>query len=180
MKRYVIVCLIKGKAQEFHEKLVKDVCNKFKVSPQKLPMHITLKAPFEIDDIKSIEKITEDFCKKNSSSTISIKDFGHFRDNVVFMDVKPSKETIELHNRYIELLEKVPNLEWSKNEGKERKYHCTIVSRRISKNFDEIMKYISKNTVDYHCEFNNISIMEYNHTIYRWELYKYFLLNSLN
>jgi 2'-5' RNA ligase len=178
MKRYVIVCLIKGKAQEFHERLVKDVCNNFKVSPQKLPMHITLKAPFEIDDIKPIEKITEDFCMKNLSSTIDIKGFGYFRNNVIFMDVKPSKKTIELHNRYIELLEKVPNLQWSKNEGKERKFHCTIVSKRISEKFDEILKYVCDNTVNFHCDFDNISIMEYNHTLYKWELYKCFSLKN--
>lgn len=178
MKRYVIVCLIKGEAQRFHEKLVIDVCYKFKVKPQRIPMHITLKAPFEIGDISEIEKVTKEFAEKSKSCSIKIKDYGCFRENVIFMDVEPSYEAVEVHDKYMDVLKNVPNLEWSRNEGKGRKFHCTVVSKKIEKNFKDIWEYVNEHKAEFDTAFDNISIMEYNKILYKWELYKSFELND--
>ncbi|MBU5593219.1 2'-5' RNA ligase family protein [Clostridium sp. MSJ-4] len=172
MKRYVIVCLIHGEAQEFHEKLVGDVCSRFNFRPQKLPMHITLKAPFEIEDVSEIYKITEDFCSHKNRFNFIVKDFGHFRDNVIFMDIPYSKELSTLHKDYIKRLKGISNLQWSKNEGENTKFHCTIVSRRISHKFKEAFDYVNNYSPEFNVSFDNISIMEYNFETFKWDLYK--------
>jgi 2'-5' RNA ligase len=162
MERYVIVCLIKGEALEFHERLVGEVCEKFNVKRQRLPAHFTIKAPFETDNISEIEELTEDFCKTMKRSAMILKNYGHFRDSVVFMDVIPSKEALEVHDKYIDVLLGVKWLEWKRNEGKGRVFHCTIVSKLLGHKFKPIWDYVITLPFSFNSYFDNISIL-------RWE-----------
>ena len=52
--RYVIVSALSGEALKLHEQITAEVCSKFKVRRTKLPGHITLKAPFDTDNIDEI------------------------------------------------------------------------------------------------------------------------------
>lgn len=171
------MCLLKGEVHDFHEKLVENVCKNFKVDRQKLPAHFTIKAPFETDNednIKEIEKITEEFCNKNKKTPIKIDGFNHFRDNVIFMDIHPSKEAVSVYNDYIDELKNIDWLEWKRNDGKGKKFHCTIVSKRIREKFNDIEKYISQFHPNFETSFDNISILIWKN--YRWEIYKEYKL----
>jgi len=173
-KRYVIVCLIKGEALNFHEKLVGEVCSKFNVKPQRLPAHFTIKAPFELEDVSEIENIIESFTEDRKKEDISIDGFGYFRTNVVFMKVNPSAEAKKVHDDFINELKKVPNLEWKPNEGKEKVYHCTIVSKLREDKFQPIREYVSSFNPKYNLQFDNISILRWEN--YRWVTYKEYKL----
>ncbi len=174
--RYVIVCLLKDEVLDFHEKLVKDVCNKFKVQRQKLPAHFTIKAPFEAENILEIENLTESFCRSNFKAPIDLKGVSHFRDNVVFMDIQPSKEAVEIHDKYIDVLKSLEWLEWKENDGKNKKFHCTIVSRRIRERFNDIWEYVNQFNLNFHTYFDNISILIWKDN--RWETYKEYWLQK--
>lgn len=174
--RYVIVCLLKGEVLEFHEKLVSHVCSTFKVQRQKLPAHFTMKAPFEADNIEELEKITEGFCNTNPKTPIKLEGFDSFRKDVVFIDIKPSKEAVQTHDKYIEVLNKLDWLEWKENEGKGKRFHCTIVSRRIREKYNEIWDYVNKFNPSFDMYFDNISILIWKNS--RWETYKEYKLQS--
>ncbi|MCD3216353.1 phosphoesterase [Clostridium botulinum C] len=176
MKRYVIVSLIHGDARKFHEKLVQEISNKFKVRAQTLPMHITLKAPFEIEDISEVEQITEKFCNKNNKVNIDIKGIGHFRDNVIFMDIIPSKEAIQMNKDYYKELRNIKNLQWSNNEGENRKFHCTLASKNIRNKFEKIWNFVINEEISFSSVIDNITIMQYNFKDFKWDLYKKFQL----
>ena len=178
MKRYVIVSLLEGEEKDFHGSLVKEVCDKFNVRPQKLPMHITLKAPFEIESIDEVEKTTEKFVENRKSCGIEIKNYDHFRDNVIFMDILPSKEALELHKEYYLELKEIEDLNWSNNEGESIKFHCTLVSRRISSKFKDIWNHVIEKEIFFKSAISNITIMEYNFYKNIWEVYKKFYLND--
>jgi 2'-5' RNA ligase len=160
--RYVIVCLIKGEALTFHERLVTDICDRFKVKRQRLPAHFTIKAPFESNDISDLEKLTEEFCSKKDYTNIEIDGFGHFREDVVFMDVKTSKEAVAVHDDYIDVLKTLPWMEWKRNEGKGKVFHCTLVSKIPNGKFNDIWNYASNFNCYFKTTFNNITIL-------RWE-----------
>lgn len=174
--RYVIVCLIKNEALEFHENLVSEVCDKFKVQRQKLPAHFTIKAPFEADDIDELEKATEDFCNLNRKSLIKLEGFDHFRKDVVFIDIKTSEASVQVHDKYIDLLKKFNWLQWKENEGKNKKFHCTIVSRRIKEKFNEIWEYVNRLNPSFDGYFDNISILIWKNN--RWETHKEYKLQD--
>ncbi|MCY6371352.1 2'-5' RNA ligase family protein [Clostridium ganghwense] len=174
--RYVVVCLLKGETLRFHETLVSDVCTRFKVQRQKLPAHFTIKAPFEADNIEELEKVTKEFCNINYKTTIKIKGFNSFRNNVVFMDIFPSNEAVEVHDKYIDELQKLDWLSWKEHEGKNKKFHCTIVSRRISSKFNEIWEYVNKFNPKFDLYFDNIAILIWKNG--RWETYKEYKLGE--
>lgn len=172
MERYVIVCLIKGEALEFHERLVSAVCGKFNVKPQKLPGHFTIKAPFETEDIKPAEKAAEEFVNSNNKQEASIEGFGHFRDSVVFMKINMSKEGIKVHDNFIEKLKSIPDLEWKANEGREKVFHCTVVTRIRDYKFKDIWDYVNKynDKAYFKIYFDNITILIWNRD--KWVTYK--------
>lgn len=173
--RYVIVCLIKGEALRFHEKLVEEVCEKFKVRPQRLPAHFTIKAPFEIEDVNEIINLTKSFCSKQSSAPMSISGFGCFRKNVVYMKVNMSGEGKHIVNSYMKELRKIPNLEWKANEKKEKVYHCTIVSKLEEAVFDQIYTDVNKQLCNFDLFFDNISILKWEK--HGWVTFKEFKLS---
>lgn len=170
--RYVIVCLIKGEALKFHEKLVKSIVEKFEVKSQRLPAHFTIKAPFETKNIEEIEHLTERFCNENKASMVTIDGFGHFGEAVIYMDVHASREAVKIHDNYIDVLKNVRWLDWKRNEGKGRVFHCTLVSKLKPEKFAPIWEYISNLQCHYPILFDNISILRWEKD--RWITYREF------
>ena len=175
MDRFVIVCLLKGETLKFHEKLVEEVCDKYKVKKQKLPAHFTIKAPFETDKIEEIETTIENFIKDKSREDILIDGFGHFRTDVVFMKIIPSNGAIKLHDTFIDELKKVSWLDWKRHEGKEKIFHCTIVTRLRENSFTSIWEYVNNYNPQFNTYFDNISILKWQD--FRWMTYREYSLN---
>lgn len=174
--RYVIVCLIKGEALTFHEKLVSEICTKFKVKRQRLPAHFTIKAPFEHEDISQLERLTEEFCSSAQITNINLDGFGHFREDVAFIDVKTSSQAVKVHDDYIDALKTISWLEWKRNEGKGRVFHCTLVSKIPKGKFKDIWNYISTFNCHFETTFDNISILRWDKD--RWVTHNEYMLNS--
>ncbi|NLZ48171.1 MAG: 2'-5' RNA ligase family protein [Clostridiales bacterium] len=156
---YVIVCLINGEVKEFHHQLVEEVCHRFKVKRQRLQSHFTLKAPFECKDLSEIEKVTESFCLSHKASSFIMSGYNHFDDRVIYMDIKPSLDTIKNCEEYKNLLRTIPGIEWKKNESKKHKFHCTIVSKLTKDTYNDIWFYVNKFPYSFNCSFDNITIM---------------------
>lgn len=170
--RYVIVCLIKGDALKFHENLVQDVCRRYTVSRQRLPAHFTLKAPFETDQIVEVEELIRDFCANRPKTRIGIEGFDHFREDVVFMDIKPSNAAMETCNDFVDVLKGVPWLEWKRNEGRNKRLHCTIVTKIPNDKYYDIWNYVREHQCSFDTYFDNISILKWD--INRWVTYREF------
>ncbi|WP_050607852.1 2'-5' RNA ligase family protein [Clostridium niameyense] len=174
MERYVIVCLVKGEALKFHESLVGNVCFKFKVNRQKLPCHFTIKAPFETDNIKKVENLIEEFTKDKTKEDLRIKGFNHFGNRVVYMEVNPSKNAIDLHNNFIYKLKTLNEISFKANENKNKVFHCTIVTKFPQEKFSPIWEYINNFYPNFNTYFDNISILKWNKN--KWITYKEFKL----
>lgn len=177
LNRYVLVCLVEGKAGKFHDRLVNSVCHKFNKRRQKLPAHITLKAPFETNKIEEMEIILEDFTARRDKTSIKIQGFGKFRSDVIYMDVKVSQEAKKVHDELIEELIKIPWIEFKSNEGKNKVFHCTIVSKRIQDEFKEIWDYVNEYTCDFKLYFDNLSLYKWKDST--WVLYRKFNFKEL-
>lgn len=175
--RYVIVCLVKGEALSFHQKLVNDICYNFKIRKQKLPCHFTLKAPFETEDINTIEKNIEKYTFGKNKKPIKIKGFDHFSDAVIFMDVKLSPEALKIYDELILNLKQISFLEWRKSDGEpgyKKHFHCTVATHLNSSNYNDIWNYVLKDNVNFNSYFDNISILQWNGS--RWVTYREFNL----
>lgn len=177
--RYVIVCLLKGNVLKFHEKLVEGVCFKYDVKRQRLPAHFTLKAPFETENIKDVEKTLERFTNTKQKEPITIDGFGHFDTRVIFMDVKLSNEAIIIYDELISELKNIPWMTWRKNDGESginKSFHCTIVSKLNDKKFEPIWEHVSKYNPEFSTYFDNISILKWDENKRKWVNHKEYKL----
>lgn len=96
------------------------------------PPHVTIKWPFEVDDIS----IFEDYCKELSNDTtpfkINAEGYGFFEPKVIFLKVLPSNELIELHLKILDDLKVRFNIEKNKFEGRNQQFHTTLAYEDIS------------------------------------------------
>jgi 2'-5' RNA ligase len=172
--RYVIVCVVKGKAGDFNNNLRKELFNKFKAKSSKLPAHFTIKAPFEYDgEITDLNKVLEDFIQNEKAQPFAVDGYDHFDDRVIYMKVKMSKEAKELHDRLIDKMSEVPYIEFDKKDGKNKTFHITLASKKLKPIYSEVWEYIKEYPCEFQCAFDNI-------TIYKWEECTWKVYKELN
>ncbi|MBI3032364.1 2'-5' RNA ligase family protein [Candidatus Woesearchaeota archaeon] len=174
---YFIAYLLQGEPKAFHEKLVKDIAEKFDVhyrDQKKIPSHITLKEPFKTNRIEEVEKLLELFAKKHHSSALKIEGFSHFDDNVIFQNIHPSQQATKLINALLKELKKLPWMQWQRQKSKELTLHATLAYRDIKPKFNDIWNYVNK--IDYNETISLDKITILKHENNAWHIHKEYLL----
>ena len=171
--RYVIVCVVNGSAGGFNNNLRKEVFEKFNVKSSKLPAHFTIKAPFEYDkNIEELEDLIEDFCSKYDAKPYSIDGYDHFDNRVIYMKVNMSNEGKMMHDDLIDRMEKIDYIEFDRNDGRDKTFHITIVSKKLRSIYNDVWNYVNSYPCQFECLFDNISIYRWQNNT--WELYRKF------
>ena len=173
--KYVIVYLIKGEAEEYHQKLIKEVGPKFGenyVVENPLPSHVTLKSPFETDKIEEVEEILSEFVKTQNPHDIELEGFDNFNNFVAFLKTDFSKEATHIQNNLIDSLKK---LKWIKLHEHDTKWHphVTISYGNTEESFNQIWNYLKTlETPKFNLKFDNITLLRKPKE--HWEIYKEF------
>lgn len=167
---------LNGEALKFHDRLTTEVCSKFNLRRTKLPGHITLKAPFESENVDELIDVLEAFVSITKKAAVYIHGYGSFRNDVVFMKTIFSDEANRVYNEFYKLLKTLIWLQWKKNENRQKIFHTTIVSKKIKNKFNEIWDYVNEIQCDFDIYFDNISIYTWKENT--WILYKKFLLKN--
>lgn len=163
--RYVIVSIVKGSGGAFNNNMRKDIYEKFKVKSSKLPAHFTIKAPFEYDkDISELEHDIENFCRRNKKTSYIMDKYNHFDQRVIYMNVNMSEEGQGVHDELIAVFDKFSYINFKENEGKNKIFHVTLSSRKLSSIYNDVWKYVNNYPFNFKCYFDNVCI-------YRWEDY---------
>lgn len=172
----LIVYLIKGKVERYHQKLVKKVGPKFGENymiEEALPSHITLKYPFETKSIKDLENFLKLFVKNHKSTKIKIRGFGNFNKFVTFLKTKLSKQALEIQKDLVN--------ELKKQGVKPHKFdldfkpHATISYGNTKDSFNKIWKYLKTlDTPSFDVELNNLAILKQQRE--KWKIHKEFKL----
>ena len=173
--RSVIVSVVKGKAGNFNNNLRKEVFQKFNAKSSKLPAHFTIKAPFEYDDIEELEEVLQNFCKTHKRAPYKIKNYNHFDNRAIYMEVIMSKEGKKLHDDLFDELNKISYINFGEKDGKDKIFHVTISSKKIQTIFDELWDYVNSIPCDFDCEFDNVSIFKWKNNT--WILHKEYKFN---
>lgn len=172
--KYVIVCLIKGDAGNYHNSLVRELARNFSTKDlsQTIPPHLTIKSPFFTKNIKIIEEIIYGFSKSIKKTSFTLKGFDHFRRNVIFMNVNANNYLIDVARNLVKLLGKVRGMTFSEYESKPVHYHATIAYCESEKMFDAIWLYLSNRKPEYKVYFDNITILK--KVKDKWRIHKEF------
>ena len=172
--RYVIVCDVKGEAGEFNNRLRQEVYEELGAKSSSLPAHMTLKAPFDEEDITELEEKLEAFCKREKAQTFKIDGYDHFDDRVIYMKVNMSVEGQAMHDRLIDELSEVPYICFDKKDGKDKIFHVTVSSKKIGLIYKQLWEYVHQYPCQFECLFDNISIYKWDET--SWKLHRVFEL----
>jgi 2'-5' RNA ligase len=174
--KYSIFYLIKGPAEKYQQKLVKEVGPMFGENymvENSLPAHITLHSPFELKSIKHLEELLNNFSKKHNKSKIKIEGFGNFKRFVAFLKTQFSKEGMKLQKELARELEKI-NIPSHKFD-KKFKPHATISYGNTPETFSKIWDYLKKlENPKFEVEFDNLTIMKKSRN--KWIIHKKFEL----
>jgi len=173
--KYVVVYLLRGKVQEYHEKLMKEVGPKFGedyMIKNPIPAHITLKSPFYLKNVNVLERTLKSFVRKYKPSRIEIRDFGNFDRFVSFLKIKFSKESKTMHKRLLKELTKISGVELREFDIN-FKPHATIAYGNKKQTFDKIWEYLNKlNKPHFNLKFDNLTILKKPRKF--WKIHKIF------
>lgn len=175
--KYIIISLIKGEVEEYHQQLVERICERFKschLASLDAPTHFTLKGIFEAEEVIELEQRLESFCENHKAQKIKVSGFDNFQDNVVFMGVKMSSDAYNMYEEFICELEKISWMQWQDIDKDKRRFHFTVASSDISENYEEICKYLQKYDKTFEAFFDNIAIYREAKEEGKWELYRSF------
>jgi 2'-5' RNA ligase len=173
-----LIYLIRGKEGKYFQRLINKTGEKFnekEVIEDRIPPHITLKRPFEINNLKEFEKMLIDFTKMQKSAKLKINGIYHFRKSVIFAKPELSKEAIKIQGELINFLSQ-KGIEPNKLDDPFNP-HITIVKNRKLKKFNQIWNYLIKIKIPkLNLKLDNITIVLEQKKY--WEVYKMFNLKK--
>lgn len=160
--RYFIAHLPKGPIVGYHRGIVQDVASRFHlgIDSSLFPTHFTIKAPFEIEEIDSVKNVLGEFAKTHSPYYFDVYKFGHFDNNVIYLNVRlHQKANNVLVTRLQDTLKELPGLTWGEYEPL-RKFHITVAKKGIAEKFDDIWDYVQeKPTPHFELLFDNVALL---------------------
>lgn len=163
--RHIIAHLVRGEANDYLTSLTKDLVNKFNVFPihNRIPFHLTLKRWFELsdEDMQKLHILLDDFAQSHTQSGYMINKFGHFREDVLFLDVEPSAKMQSDVLELIDTLHTHPSLTFDDYDNGSD-FHATLTMSALKPfDFDVIKNYLD--TIEqpaFHLKFDNIAILK--------------------
>lgn len=167
--RYMLAYMLEGDAKAHHLELSDRLAERFRLRPvsRKNDPHITLKAPFDTEDIHEIDNVVTAFTQKESPEELAIGGFDLFPKRVVYMNVRAPKQTHMLVRR---LQDQLRNVAWLPFGPKEfpLQLHATLCYAKKPEQTKEILSYLKKEKPrEFHCQLDAISLLEKHE---RWEV----------
>ncbi len=140
----------------------------------KLPAHITLVPPVWLENqqepsfLDKIKSVTE----KTASFPVELKDFGHFGQRVIFINVVDPSHMKELHQNLLNSLS-----EFLPNKGAKLHPHISLATRDLSRqNFKNAWKDYKDRC--FPAKFNAESLTIFKHNRKTWNILETFLLKK--
>lgn len=165
--------------QDFYADLVRDISQRFqlkKLVEKKRVPHITLKSPFEMGSLHSLEELITDFCQKQKQSQITIRGVGNFIEEVIFLYSQPSKQMTETFGQLLSRLRSWRDITWNEYDTPKKALHVTLAKgEELNGKFRDVYKYLLKRDIHFNLLFDNITIFQKNGkrtSVYRTHYFK--------
>lgn len=163
--RHIITHLVRGHARGYHEALTKDLVEKFNVFPihNRIQPHLTLKRWFELDDedMDILYSLLDSYATTHTQSDYVMDGFSNFRDDVIFIDVKPSEKMQADVQDLMQTLRTHPSLAFDQYDNGSD-FHATLTMSALKEfDYDAIRNYLE--TIpqpNFTMKFNNIATMK--------------------
>jgi 2'-5' RNA ligase len=125
---------------------------------QAIPAHVTLKYHFVTSRIVELEALREDFARRYPPAPLTVGGFGHFLEDVVFVEVALSlaaRSTLEALFRGLGAL---PWMTWERHDAEQLHPHMTIAEGTRAR-FREVWDFCRGRERRFPGAFDNITIL---------------------
>ena len=169
--KYLIAHLIKGKPAEYQEKLARKISEQFNVPcvSDRVAPHLTFKSPFEAINIKEVELLLLGWAGRTGPSKIRLKDFGNFRQRVVFIEALPSAEAGSAIDDLLEDLHCGPWMSLGPTD-RVKLFHATVANLRQGRKFGAVWQFVRNFSPDFDIILDNVAILNLKRD--RWHIYR--------
>jgi 2'-5' RNA ligase len=181
--RYILPCLFPSPVREYHQALVDELAARFDLrmtQRQAIPAHVTLKYHFETDDIAPVERLLADFAGGHAAAPVTVGQFGHFDENVVFATVTFSPAAQMLFEALGTALRQLPWMPWSPHDGARLRPHMTLVEH-CRPRFAEVWRHLAGRARHFPAALDNLTLLRQTGTdedgLTRWATHQTFILD---
>lgn len=123
--------------------------------------HITIKSPFETNDIQKHIDYLEKLSKEIRPFEITFAGFGSFEKKVIFLDVLENIDLTRLHHRILRDVKTRFDLEPHKLEGKNVRFHASIAGFSQEEQFLESKLYCNRYKPDFRFRITTLGLFCY-------------------
>ena len=158
---YIMPCLLKPPVVEYHRALVDDIADRFGLTftrQQAIRAHFTLKYHFTTTEIGAVEDLLEAFARTQSRTPVTVGGFGHFDEDVVFVEVSLSAAARRSLEALIAALRTLPWMPWSPFDAERLHPHMTI-AERCRPRFAELWGYLKPFERRFTAWLDNVTIL---------------------
>jgi 2'-5' RNA ligase len=129
---------------DYHRELVDAIADRFGLTftqCQRIPAHFTLKYHFTTSEIERVEELLEEFASSHAPAPLEVGGFGHFGEDVVFVDVRLSDSAKRTLIALISVLKTLPWMPWSAHDAEHLHPHMTVAEFCRPK-FPEVWEFV--------------------------------------
>ena len=182
--RYILPCLLMSPVREYHRALVDELATRFDLritQRQALPAHFTLKYHFETDDISPVETLLADFAGRHRAAPVTVGDFDHFDQNVVFATVTLSPAAQPVLEALFSALRRLLWMPWSPHDGVHLRPHMTLAEDCRAR-FAEVWRHLAGRARRFPAALDNLTLLRQTGTdedgLARWATHRTFTLGG--
>ena len=180
--RYILPCLLPSFVGEYHRALVDELATRFDLritQRQAIPAHFTLKYHFETDDITPVETLLADFAGRHPTVPVTVGDFDHFDENVVFATVTLSPAAQTLLEALFTELRRLAWMPWGPHDGPHLRPHMTLAEDCRAR-FAEVWRHLAGRARHFPAAPDNLTLLRQTGAdedgLARWTLHRTFTL----
>lgn len=136
----------------------------------RIPVHLTLVPPFHAseDQIIELKEVIEDFVSGRETFNIPLSGFGHFRKDVVFVNVPENQSLDKFQSEFVEMIRESESIKLPKMHHKFTA-HITLANRDLSEeNFIKAWPEFEHREFDE--QFQSEEIVLYKHDGKLWQV----------
>ena len=159
--RYIIPCFLGSPVQEYQRELVDLIAGRFGLTVtqrQAIPAHFTLKYHFATRDIGEVERLIGDFARGRAPSPVEVGGFGHFLEDVVFVEVRLSESARRTVDDLVATLRSLSWMSWDRHDAESLHPHMTI-AEQCRLRFRELWEFLPPHERRFTGAFDNITIL---------------------
>ena len=136
--------MLNNESHNFIRQIQLELHQKIGIGLARQTPHITIKSPFDINEIDKYVDYIEYVAESIEPIDIDFEGFGNFGDKVIFLDVKQNQRLLDLHWRILGELAKQFGLTPHAFEGKNIKFHASIAGFNNKDSFQQALNYLSQ------------------------------------